>query len=156
MLPSTFEVFGAVPSLRYANRCGAGRPPETGGKTRHGVGQALGHGFVEVIDMNIYQYGNRVGSSGSPTCLSGCVRYGSFGYRVESAGSPAPAWPMRQYTSLATVSNNGFPASATQDGMSPSDTDLRRLQIPHQQRYKAHVTALATCAATKIDERKST
>lgn len=88
MLPSTFEVFGAVPFFRHANRCGAGRPPETGGKTRHVGGPALGHGFVEAIDMNIYQYGNRVGSSGSPTCLSGCVRYGSFGYRAESLGSP--------------------------------------------------------------------
>lgn len=88
MLPSTFEVFGAVLFLWYANQCEAGRSSETGGKTRHVGGPALGHGFVEAIDMNIYQYGNRVGSSGSPTCLSGCVRYGSFGYRVESLGSP--------------------------------------------------------------------
>lgn len=63
MLPSTFEVFGAVPFLRYANRCEAGRSPETGGKTRHGGAPSLGHGFVEAIDMNIYQYSNRVGSS---------------------------------------------------------------------------------------------
>lgn len=58
---------------------------------------------------------------------------------------------MRQYTSLATVLNNGVPASTTQDGMSPSDADLHRLQIPPQQRYKAYVTALATYAATKSD-----
>lgn len=54
MLPSTFEVFGAVPSLRCANRCEAGRSPETGGKTRYGGGPALGHGFVEGTDMNVY------------------------------------------------------------------------------------------------------
>lgn len=76
MLPSTFEVSVLFFFSRYVNQCEAGRPPETGGKTHHVGGPALGHGPVEAIDMNIYQYGNRVGLSGSPTCLSGCVRYG--------------------------------------------------------------------------------
>ena len=87
MLPSTFEVFGAVPSLRYANRCEAGRPPETGGKTHHGGGPALGHGFVEAIDMNIYQFGNRVGSSGSQTLEASKTSFVAFGNRVGSSGS---------------------------------------------------------------------
>ena len=67
MLPSTFEVLGAVPSLRCSNRCEAGRSPETGGKTRYGGGPALGHGFVEGTDMNIYQFGCRLESSGFST-----------------------------------------------------------------------------------------